>query len=124
MSYVGPFCMVVSNGVLQNSSDVFSILDPDSGGAATFSVKLSANGQLPTTHWGCRTMLEEATHNALVNMNVTQFKAYVDQVAATRGRTPVGSITAFKNNVQISPANANFDTFIASLGLQWVQDPV
>jgi hypothetical protein len=117
------YCMVVSNGVLQNSSDVFSILDPDSGGAATFSVKLSADGQLPATHWGCKTTLEPATLNALVNMNVTQFKAYVDQVAAIRGRQPVGSITAFKNNVQISAANADFWAFVAGMGLQAVQEP-
>lgn len=123
MAYVGPYCLVVSNGVLQNSSDVFTILDPDSGGAATFSVKLSANGALPATHWGARTFLEPGTLNALQNMDVTQFKAYVDQVAATRGRTPVGSITAFRNNVQISALNANFFTFIASLGLQLVQEP-
>jgi hypothetical protein len=123
LSYIGPFCLVVSNGVLQNSSDVFTILDPDSGGAATFSVKLSPNGQLPVTDWGCRTMLEDATHNALANMNVTQFKAYVDQVAAIRGRQPVGSVTAFKNNVRISAANADFWAFVAGLGLQLVQEP-
>lgn len=118
------YCLVVSNGVLQNSSDVFTILDPDSGGAGTFSVKLSANGLEPVTHWGCRTPLEPATLNALQNMNITQFKAYVDQVAAIRGRQPVGSVTAFKNNVQISAADANFWTFVASLGLQAIQEPI
>lgn len=130
MAYVGPYNLVVSNGVLQNSSDVFTILDPDSGGAATFSVKLSANGQLPVTHWGARTLLQPETLNALQNMDVTQFKAYVDQVAATRGRTPVGSVTAFKNAVVISTLDANFHTFIASLtqfgaqGLKVVAEPV
>jgi hypothetical protein len=123
MSYIGPFCLVVASGVLQNSSDVFTILDPDSGGAATFSVPLSANGALPASHYGARSLLQDTTHNALTTMNTTQFKAYVDQVAAERGRTPVGSVTAFKNNVQISAANANFDTFIGSLGLQRVQAP-
>lgn len=116
MAYVGPYNLVVSNGVLLNSSDVFAILDPDSGGASTFNVALSANGQLPASHWGTRTLLQDTTHNALVNMNVTQFKAYVDQVAAERGRQPVGSITAFKNNVQID--GGDFWAFVASLGLQ------
>jgi hypothetical protein len=116
MAYVGPYNLIVPNGVLQNSSDVFSILDPDSGGAATFSVRLSANGQLPVTHWGARTMLESDTHNALANMDVTQFKAYVDQVAATRGRAPVGSITAFKNALLMN--QGDFWAFVTAQGLQ------
>ncbi len=121
MAYVGPYCLVVSNGVLQNSSDVFALLDPDSGGAATFSVKLSATGVAPVTDWGTRTYLEPETLNALLNMTTTEFKAYVDQVAAARGRAPVGSVTAFKNNVRISALGANFFTYIASLGLQRIQ---
>jgi hypothetical protein len=122
----GPFCLVISNGVLQNSSDVFTILDKDGGGAKTFTngVRLSANGLEPVTHWGCRTLLPADVHNALTAMNVTQFKAFVDAKAAEYGRTPVGSVTAFKNNVQISAADANFWTFAASLGLQAVQEPV
>ena len=122
MALVGPYTLVISEGVLKNGSDVFNILDPDSGGAATFSVALSADGQLPATHYAACTMLEEATYNALVNMTTTEFKAYVDQVAAERGRTPVGSITAFKGSLQIGGADPW--AFIASLGLQVVQEPV
>lgn len=124
MAYLGPFCMVISAGVKQNGSDVFNILDPDSGGGNTFSVPLSANAALPATHFGCRSMLEAATHNALTTMGTTQFKAYVDALQVQRGRQAVGSITAFKNNIQISAANGNFNTFIASLGLQRVADPL
>lgn len=54
MATVGPYCLVVSNGVLQNSSDVFNILYTDTGGASTFSVKLSANGLDPATHWAAK----------------------------------------------------------------------
>ncbi len=117
MSYIGPFNLAVPVGVLANSSDVFTILDPDSGGAATFSVPLSANGLNPPTHRGARSMLEAATHNALTTMTTTQFKAYVDQVAATRGRTPVGSVTAFKNSLLIS-GNQSFGAFLTAHGLQ------
>lgn len=116
MSYVGPYSLVVPAGVLQNSSDVFNILDPDSGGASTFSVRLSADGNEPATYFGARTLLESATYDALVNMTVTQFKAYIDQLSAQRGRTPVGSVTAFKNSLQIGPPD--FWTFVASLGLK------
>jgi hypothetical protein len=101
---VTQYCLVIPNGVFQNSADVFTVLDRDEGGAKTFSVKLSGNGQLPTTHWGCRTPLEADVLNALQNMNVTQFKAFA-----------------------ISAADANFHTFIASLPggpLQLVQEPL
>ncbi len=113
--------LVISNGVLQNSSDVFNILDDDSGGANTFTVKLNATGLEadPVTHWACRTPLQADVHNALTTMNTTQFKAFVDTKATLKGRTPVGSITAFKNNVQIN--EGDFWVFIASLNLQIIQ---
>lgn len=115
---IGPFTLVISAGVLANSSDVFNILDPDSGGASTFTVPLSANGLAPASHYAARTLLEEATYDALKNMTTTQFKAYVDQMAALRGRTPVGSITAFKGSLQMSAADADPWAYIASLGLK------
>lgn len=62
---IGPFALIIPNGVFQNSSDVFNILDPDSGGSASFSVPLSANGLPPVTHYGTNTWLEEGTITAL-----------------------------------------------------------
>jgi hypothetical protein len=121
-TYTQDLNLIISNGVLQNSSDVFNILDPDSGGANSFTVKLSANGLEPVTHWGCRTILEQATYDALTTMGTTEFKDYVNQMAAIRGRQPVGSVTAFKNNLQIDAGD--FWAFIATLGLQRVQDPI
>lgn len=118
MAYQGPYCMVISAGVKQNGSDVFNILDPDSGGGNTFSVPLSATGLAPITDWGTRTQLEAATFDALTTMSTTQFKAYVDSLQVQRGRIAVGSITAFKNNIRISAADADFNAYIASLGLQ------
>lgn len=118
--FVGPFNLILANGVKVNGSDVFNILDPDSGGAATFSVPLSADGSEPPTYWGARTMLEEATHNALKNMSTTEFKAYVDQLAAQRGRSPVGSITAFKNSLLMDDT-MSFWQFVASKGLRRIE---
>jgi hypothetical protein len=123
-TYSAPVCLVVSNGVLQNSSDVFGIIDPDTGGANSFTVKLSANGLEPVTHWACRTQLEVESLAHLRNDTVTEFKAYVDLKAAQFGRQPIGSVTAFKNNVQISADDADFWAFIAGLGLQRVEDTV
>ena len=113
--------LVISNGVLKNGSDVFNILDDDTGGAGTFSVKLNATGLEadPVTHWACRTPLQADVYNALTNMTTTQFKAFVDAKAAEKGRTPVGSITAFKNDLKINAGD--FWAFIGSLGLKIVQ---
>lgn len=118
---IGPFCLVISAGVLANSSDVFNVLDPDAGGASTFTVPLSADGLAPATHYAAYTQLQPATHNALATMTTTQFKAYVDQVAAERGRTPVGSITAFKNSLQMSTAGADPWAYLATLGLKRIE---
>lgn len=111
------YCLVISNGVYQNSADVFNILDDDSGGRGTFSVQLSSDGGATLTHWAAYTPLSPETYNALKNMTTQQFKTYVDQQAALKGRTPVGSITAFKGNLQMSAANADPWGFIASIGL-------
>lgn len=118
MDWTGRYCLVVSNGVLKNSSDVFNILDPDVGGANTFTVPLSADGTGDPTHWAAYTPLQSATRDALLNMTTTEFKAYIDQLAQERGREPVGSITAFKGNLQMSAENESPWDFIASLGLQ------
>ena len=111
------YCLVISNGVFQNSADVFNILDSDEGGSKAFSVRLSNDGGTTLTHWAAYTTLDPATHNALKNMTVTQFKAYVNQMATQKGRAPVGSVTAFKGNLQMSAANADPWAYIASLGL-------
>lgn len=123
MSLVGPYTLVISAGVLANSSDVFNILDPDSGGASTFTVPLSADGQNPPTYYAARTLLEAATHDALKNMTTTQFKAYVDQMQVARGREAVGSITAFKNSLRMSEAGADPWAYIATLGLKQIVAP-
>lgn len=118
---VGPFILVIGNGVLQNSSDVFNILDPDAGGSRTFRVPLNASGSdlNPVDFWAAYTKLEPATYTALSTYTTTELKAYVDQLAILRNRTPVGSITAFPNSLQM--ASGNPWAFIASLGLQIVR---
>lgn len=124
MAYTEPKNLIISAGVLKNGSDVFAILDPDSGGAATFSVALSADGLPPATHYGARTMLEEATYNVLKTMTTTQFKAYVDQVQIERGRTAVGSVTSFKNSLLMGEGTQSFWDFAAANGLKAVVEQV
>ncbi len=120
---IGPVNMIIPTGVKTNGTDVFAILDPDSGGNKTFSAALSADGLAPATYWGARTYLEDATYNALKNMTVTQFKAYVDQVSAQRGRTPVGSVTAFKNSLLMDDT-LGFYAFATANGLKPVQQTI
>lgn len=126
MTWTGRYLLIVGEGVLKNSSDVFNILDPDVGGASTFTVPLSADGLEPVTHYAAYTPLQPATRDALLNMSTTEFKAYVDQLAQERGREPVGSITAFKNSLQMSAEDADPWAFIATVGLQRVvpQEPI
>jgi hypothetical protein len=123
-SYSGPYAVIVPTGVLQNSSDVFAILDPDAGGAATFSVPLSADGLDPPTYYGAYTLLEDATYVALTQMTTQEFKTYLDTLADQRGRAQLSSATAFKNSVQISGAGEDFWSYIAGLGLQRINPPV
>lgn len=81
---------------------------------------LSASGSAPVTHYAARTQLEQATHDALTTMTTTQFKAYVDEMQVLRGRTAVGSVTAFKGSVQISALGADPWAYLTSLGLKRV----
>jgi hypothetical protein len=113
--YTDPKNLIIPDGVLKNGSDVFNILDPDIGGSKTFSVKLIRNSD-GMVFWGARTPLEEATFNALTNMTTTEFKTYVDQLAVARGRTPVGSITAFKNALLID--GGDFRSFVEAQGMR------
>ena len=116
MELAGPINMIVTESVKLNSSEIFAILDPDTGGAATFSVALSPNGQANATHWAGRTYLEPRTYNALKNMDVTQFKAYCDMIADERGRPRVNNVTAFKNGVKLD--EGDFWSFVEAQGLK------
>lgn len=120
MAYTDRLTLIVPTGVLANSSEVFTVLDPDSGGAATFSVPLSADGLAPATHYAAYSPLEVATYDALVNLNAQDFKDYVNVLAGERGRQGINSALAFKNSLLIEDANApvGFHAFIAANGLQ------
>jgi hypothetical protein len=114
--------MILSEATLANSSEIFAVLDPDAGGAATFSVALSPSGAANATHWGCSTYLEQRTYDALTTMNTTQFKAYCDQIAAERGRVAPNNVTAFKNGVVIGQVGEWFWDFATAEGLQAVRE--
>lgn len=122
MGLIGPYILVISEGVKRNASDVFNILDPDSGGSNTFTIPLNITGSSlePTTYWAAYTYLEPVTVTALTTYTTIELKAYVDQLSVLRGRTPVGSITAFPNSLQMQEGNPW--GFFQQLGLQMVQE--
>ena len=120
-NFVGPFALVIPNGIFKNGSDVFNILDPDVGGASTFTVQLSADGQEPPTYWGANSRLSADAYNALVNMTTIEFKAYNDELAVLRGRAPVGPVPAFKNGIVIGAAGEDFWGVVAGMGLRPIE---
>lgn len=121
MSYIGPIPMIVTEAALNNSGEVFNVLDDDGGGTKTFSVALSPSGQPNPTHWGCSTYLRADVADALRSMTVQQFKAFVDAKAAERGRTAPLNVTAFKNSLQMGQVGEDFYGFVAAAGLQPVR---
>lgn len=98
------------------AEDVGRIIDPDLGGAFTFSVRLSSDGQEPATHYACRTYLSEQTHQALTQLDASQLKALLDQMAMDRGREQVGDITGWPYSLIIN--SDDFHQFIADQSLQ------
>lgn len=92
------------------------VIDYDSGGVFTFSVKLSGDGQEPATHYACRTYLSEQTHQALTQLDASQLKALLDQMAMDRGREQVGDITGWPYSLIIN--SDDFHQFIADQSLQ------
>lgn len=123
MAYTDRINLVIPDGQKANANATWAILDPDSGGTKTFSVPLSASGTNPPTHWGTRTVLEQATYDALTTMTNTQFKAYVDTLAGQRKRTTVGAV-GFKSSLAIDTAGTGFYDYIATLGLQRIQPSI
>lgn len=98
------------------AEDIGRVIDPDLGGAFTFSVRLSSDGAEPATHYACRTFLSPETHQALTQLDAAQLKTSLDQMAAARGREPVGDISGWAYSLIID--DGDFHQFIADQFLQ------
>lgn len=119
MSKIYGVCAIVTEAAKSNGGEVFNILDDDVGGINTFSVALSPNGQANATHYGAYfAMMDAAMYDALKNMTVQQFKAYVDaEMLEKPGRTYSGSVTQFKNGLTIEQ-RSDFWQFVTENNLQ------
>lgn len=100
------------------AEDVGRIIDPDSGGTFTFSVRLSSDGQEPATHYACRTFLSQETHQALTQLDAAQLKSFLDQMALDRGRETVGDIGGWPYSLIVD--DGDFYQFIAGQNLEVV----
>ena len=118
--YTQSIALIIPNGVKQNGSDCFAIIDPDSGGASTFSVALRTKGTTgAATHWGAYTPLLEAAYLALRDMTTNQFKDYVNQLGGQRGRGSVSG-ASFKNSLLMGEPGADFWAFVDANNLEQV----
>lgn len=113
--YTQSVTLIIPNGVKQNGSDCFAIIDPDSGGASTFSVELRTKGTTGgATHWGAYTPLLETAYIALRDMTTTQFKNYVNTLKP--GQQVSGA--SFKNSLLMSEPGADFWAFVDTNNLE------
>lgn len=113
-------CIVIPAAAQARAAQVLDVLDPDMGGALTFSVALSATGAEPATHYGCAGVVDV---QAMREQAAAAFRTWIDAQADEKGRKRPGSLSGFKTAVKISRDEQDFDDFIFSLGLRRVVSP-
>lgn len=105
---------IVEDAFVANANDITRVLDPDSGGAETFKVPLSPDGQLPITQWAASLYIGEELLTILKTYTAAEFKVYLDNLAAERGREPVSEVTAFPDHLKIfDDGRSHWDVFAA-----------
>lgn len=115
--YTDTVALIIPNGVLQNGSDCFELIDPDSGGQATFSVPLRLKGETGgATYWGASTQLLQTAYDALTTMTTAEFKNYLNTLKP--GKTVAGA--AFKNSLLIGAPGQRFWSFVAANNMERV----
>lgn len=78
--------MIIEAADFNLAADMGRIIDMDQKGDRTFTVPLSSSGELPATHWGCRTYMTPQTKGMLVSSTAQQLKDTLDTVADSRNR--------------------------------------
>ncbi len=71
------------------AAEMGRIIDIDQRGDKTFTIPLSPSGELPTTHWGCRTYMTPQTKGMLISSTAQQLKTILDTVADSRNRPKI-----------------------------------
>lgn len=104
---------------------VFGTLDPDVGGANSFTVALTSNGNT-LSDWGAYSRMTQDSYNALTTMDNNQFKNYLDSLPdpvdangdpAPELRPTLGQVQSFKQNVILGAEGQDFWEVVAANGL-------
>lgn len=135
--YTGHYPLVISDAVKQNANACWDLIDPDSGGYATFSVSLSPSGAPNATHWGTYTQLDVECLEALqgrasapdpVTGAVTytpytnaEFTAFLQARSTKLGRPMPNNPGQFRAQFAMGSEYQNFDPFLTERGLKRIK---
>ena len=132
--YTGHYPLVISDAVKQNANACWDLIDPDSGGYATFSVPLSPSGAPNATHWGTYTMLDVECLEALQGKpngdgtftpyTNTEFTAFLQARSEKLGRPMPNNPGQFRAQFAMGSEYQNFYEFLTEQGLRRVQEQV
>ena len=115
MAYTDRAPIIIPDGAKNNADAVFSILDPDSGGAASFSSPVALLGNpLLRVGWASYSQMEQETFDALTGLSNNAFLSYVNALATERGRLAVGSVLQFKNAAIVGVPGEGFWEFLTT----------
>lgn len=102
------------------AADMSRVVDIDQRGDLTFTVPLSSSGELPITHWGCRTYMTPQTKGMLIASTAQQLKETLDTVADIRGRPRISHpLDNWPRSLLLD--EGDFYELISSIGLQRIE---
>lgn len=114
--YTNRIAIIIPANVKPDTDAIFSILDPDVGGANSFTVPLSSDGGNSITHWAAYTRMIQNSYTALTTFSNNDFKNYVDDLKPDNS-VPLGTIQSFKQRVLLGAEGQDFWEFVAAQGL-------
>lgn len=113
--------IIIPAAMQERANAVGHVLDPDTGGARSFTVGLSVSG--PATHYVCSTLYTEPTAALIEDPDASSMHAALHQLAADRGREyalSLEEIQALRDSMEIS--SLPLAEVMANEGLQFVQE--
>ena len=130
MNWTGNIPMSISDTLKTKANEVWNLIDPDQGGANTFSVPLSPSGSPNPTACGTMTLLERERYDALagtpqpdgsrVALTNAEFTAFLQARSVKLGRPIPSNANSFRPQFKIGVEGQDFDAFLAASGLQRV----
>lgn len=113
--------MIIEAADFNLAADMGRVIDIDQRGDLTFTIPLSPSGELPATHWGCRTYMTPQTRGMLISSAAQTLKDTLDAVADSRGRPRITHpLDNWPRSLILD--DGEFYELIASMGLQRIND--